>query len=647
MKQLFPSAVSPHEANRSFMLPGLDGLRAIAVLLVIVYHLWPTSVPGGMIGVDIFFVISGYLITALLLREGSVTGRISLLLFWKRRARRLLPAIALLILVTGPIALAIGGDIQVNLGRQLTGAGTFSSNWLSIFSGNDYFAQTSPELFTNFWSLAVEEQFYLFWPLLLVAAGVILGRRWRRFSLIIFIAIIASLTSGTVMLAFGAPISRIYYGTDTHVYGLLLGVLLAFSIPWSLYPPRDKHVIYRVAQPFGAVTFLRVILSWLCLVALIPLALLMPEKAPGTIPWGLLGASLLTLGVIQGILPDMLAGASSLLRSVLSFGPLTWIGQRSYGLYLWHWPLAVMAHYLLGVDRSPLWNVVVLLVTVIIAELSYRYLETPVRRYGFRSSFAQFFGSIRYGRYRALPIIALVLVMGAGSATAVAVRTAPDQTSAQRAVEEGKKRAQERLKAREEQRAHASASPTASSTAANPSAATSAVPDEYPQVNSADVTVIGDSVVLSAEPDIYDAMPDATIDAAEGRTIVQALPMVKSWSSQGKIGNVLVLSVTANSTLMPGQLEEVLRALPADTKLVLATGYGPRTLTWIDSSNNLIREFAQKNSSRVYIADWNGAITQAVRSDPSLMTSDGVHPEVKGQMLYARILTEAVARAQS
>ena len=237
--------------------------------------------------------------------------------------------------------------------------------------------------------------------------------------------------------------------------------------------------------------------------------------------------------------------------------------------------------------------------------------------------------------------------MGAGSATAVAVRTAPDQTSAQRAVEEGKKRAQERLKAREEQRAHASASPTASSTAANPSAETSAVPDEYPQVNSADVTVIGDSVVLSAEPDIYDAMPDATIDAAEGRTIVQALPMVKFWSSQGKIGKVLVLSVTANSTLMPGQLEEVLRALPADTKLVLATGYGPRTLTWIDSSNNLIREFAQKNSSRVYIADWNGAITQAVRSDPSLMTSDGVHPEVKGQMLYARILTEAVARAQS
>ncbi len=101
MKQLFPSAVSPHEANRSFMLPGLDGLRAIAVLLVIVYHLWPTSVPGGMIGVDIFFVISGYLITALLLREGAITGRINLFLFWKRRARRLLPAIALLILVTG------------------------------------------------------------------------------------------------------------------------------------------------------------------------------------------------------------------------------------------------------------------------------------------------------------------------------------------------------------------------------------------------------------------------------------------------------------------------------------------------------------------------------------------------------------------
>ena len=149
MKSLFTSSVRPDEANRRYILPGLDGLRAIAVLLVMVYHFWPTVLPGGMIGVDIFFVISGFLITSLLLREGALTGKIALGNFWIRRARRLLPAITLLILVMGPVSLLIGGDIQVNLGRQLAGAATFSSNWISIFAGNDYFAQTSPELFTT------------------------------------------------------------------------------------------------------------------------------------------------------------------------------------------------------------------------------------------------------------------------------------------------------------------------------------------------------------------------------------------------------------------------------------------------------------------------------------------------------------------
>ncbi|MBS5194741.1 MAG: ribosome small subunit-dependent GTPase A [Morganella morganii] len=143
MKSLFTSSVRPYEANRRYILPGLDGLRAIAVLLVIVYHFWPTVLPGGMIGVDIFFVISGFLITSLLLREGALNGRIALGSFWIRRARRLLPAIALMILVLGPVSLIVGGDIQVNLGRQLLGAATFSSNWISIFAGQSGVGKSS------------------------------------------------------------------------------------------------------------------------------------------------------------------------------------------------------------------------------------------------------------------------------------------------------------------------------------------------------------------------------------------------------------------------------------------------------------------------------------------------------------------------
>lgn len=651
MKSLFTSSVRPYEANRRYILPGLDGLRAIAVLLVIVYHFWPTVLPGGMIGVDIFFVISGFLITSLLLREGALNGRIALGSFWVRRARRLLPAIALMILVLGPVSLIVGGDIQVNLGRQLLGAATFSSNWISIFAGNDYFAQTSPELFTNFWSLAVEEQFYVLWPLLIVASGLLLGRRWRHFSAIMVLGILASLGVAAFLLMNGTPISRIYYGTDTHLYGLLLGALLAFARPWSLYPPMGKKALYRVAQPFGLIAFTRVMVSWLSLFALIPYAILVPESAPGAIPWGLFGASLLALGVVQGMLPDMLAGASEALRRLLNFAPLRWVGERSYGLYLWHWPLAVVMHYVLGADRSPLVNVGVLVATFAIAEMSYRWIETPIRRRGFRESANRVIASFQNATVKALPIALTLLVIAAAGATGVAVRTAPAMTTAQQSVEDGKRAAAERLKARQEARASASASASAAAkdgkdAQVNASASASASQEATGPINSSQVTVVGDSIVVAVSPDLYDKMPEAQIDAAEGRTIAKALPIIKTMGASGQIRQTLVLSVTANSTILDGQLDEVLAAMPADSKLVLVTGYGPRNLSWIEYSNTKIHEFASQHSDRVIIADWNSAIRQALQTQSGLLTSDGVHPEAAGQELYARVVEQAIAKAQ-
>ena len=653
MKSLFISSVRPDEANRRYILPGLDGLRAIAVLLVMVYHFWPTVLPGGMIGVDIFFVISGFLITSLLLREGALTGKIALGNFWIRRARRLLPAITLLILVMGPVSLLIGGDIQVNLGRQLAGAATFSSNWISIFAGNDYFAQTSPELFTNFWSLAVEEQFYVVWPLLIVGAGVLLRRSWRRFSVVMVLGIIASLSTATALLMSGAPISRVYYGTDTHLYGLLLGALLAFARPWSLYPPLQQSVLYRVAQPFGLVAFARVMISWLSLFALIPYAILVPESAPGAIPWGLFGASLLALGVIQGMLPDMLAGASEMLRRLLNFAPLRWVGERSYGLYLWHWPLAVVMHYVLGADRSPLVNVGVLVATFAIAEMSYRWVETPIRRYGFRGSANRVVAAFQSSRTKFLPVSVALAVVVAAASTGLAVHTAPAMTTAQQSVEDGKRAAAERLKARQEARASASASASANPTAkdgkdakATASASASASQEATGPINSSQVTVVGDSIVVATSPDLYDKMPEAQIDAAEGRTIANALPIIKTMGANGQIRKTLVLSVTANSTILDGQLDQVLAAMPADSKLVLVTGYGPRNLSWIEYSNTKIREFASQHSDRVIIADWNSAIRQALQTQSGLLASDGVHPEAAGQELYARVVEQAIAKAQ-
>ena len=408
-----------------------------------------------------------------------------------------------------------------------------------------------------------------------------------------------------------------------------------------------------MAQPFGLVAFARVMISWLSLFALIPYAVLVPESAPGAIPWGLFGASLLALGVIQGMLPDMLAGASEALRRLLNFAPLRWVGERSYGLYLWHWPLAVVMHYVLGADRSPLVNVGVLVATFAIAEMSYRWVETPIRRHGFRGSANRVIASFQNATVKALPIALTLLVIAAAGATGVAVRTAPAMTTAQQSVEDGKRAAAERLKARQEARASASASASANPTAkdgkdakATASASASASQEATGPIDSSQVTVVGDSIVVATSPDLYDKMPEAQIDAAEGRTIANALPIIKSMGANGQIRKTLVLSVTANSTILDGQLDQVLAAMPADSKLVLVTGYGPRNLSWIEYSNTKIREFASQHSDRVIIADWNSAIRQALQTQSGLLASDGVHPEAAGQELYARVVEQAIAKAQ-
>ena len=158
---------------------GLDGLRAIAVGLVLVYHLFPGLLPGGFLGVDVFFAISGFLITSLLLSEWSASGRIRLADFWRRRARRLLPALGLVIATVSTAALVVGGDVLVGIGRQIAGAALFMSNWTSIAAGSDYFAKDAPELFRNTWSLGIEEQFYLVLPLLALVLVRLPGRAGR------------------------------------------------------------------------------------------------------------------------------------------------------------------------------------------------------------------------------------------------------------------------------------------------------------------------------------------------------------------------------------------------------------------------------------------------------------------------------------
>jgi peptidoglycan/LPS O-acetylase OafA/YrhL len=228
-----PTAEAPssHGAGRG-RLPGIDGLRAIAVLVVIAFHLTPGPLLGGYLGVDLFFVISGFLITGLLLRERAEHGRIRLREFWVRRARRLLPALVMLLLTCSSAAFFVGGDVLVRLWSQLIGALTFSSNWVLIATGSSYFDDSAPELFRNLWSLAVEEQFYLAWPFVVLLVALV-PRRWVRASVLAAVAIASALAMALLYVP-GTDATRVYYGTDTHSFGLAIGASLAvLAADWS------------------------------------------------------------------------------------------------------------------------------------------------------------------------------------------------------------------------------------------------------------------------------------------------------------------------------------------------------------------------------------------------------------------------------
>jgi peptidoglycan/LPS O-acetylase OafA/YrhL len=344
--------------------PGLDGLRAISVMAVLLYHAGITWLPGGFLGVEVFFVISGFLITSLLVEEYERTQRIGLKQFWMRRARRLLPALLFLLVVVCTYTALYLPDEAAKLRGDALAALTYCTNWYLIFSKQSYFAALGrPSLLRHLWSLAVEEQWYLVWPL--VFAGAMRLVRGRAARLVIPIAA-AALASTLLMRLLFVPDqdpSRVYYGTDTRASGLLIGAALAcFWHPW-----RQRSRVAPVVPDFVGIA---------ALVGIVLFALRSDEFAPFLYRGGFTLLSVVTVVLIAAVVhPNALV-----LRSVLGCAPLRWIGLRSYGIYLWHWPVyLVMRPQDLGFND---WRLLALrlLVTAALTEVSYRLIETPVRK---------------------------------------------------------------------------------------------------------------------------------------------------------------------------------------------------------------------------------------------------------------------------
>ena len=615
-------SANPSSTLRRGRIGGLDGLRAVAVALVLVYHLVPGVLPGGMVGVDAFFVISGFLITSLLVVERRRTGAIDLKRFWTRRLRRIVPALVAAVAAVVALAACVGGDVLVAVRRQVLGSILLVYNWVEIAGGTSYFDQTQPLLLTNVWSLAVEEQFYLVWPLVIIAflsRGA--SRRRTRLGAVLALGLAAvSAAWALSLMRNGASPTRVYMGTDTHAFGLMMGAALA------LWHGRATEGLTLSPQP-ARLRRVRGALGWVGLAGLLVLARVAGETAAdggsGPEP-ALIIASVCTLAVVQALTGEVAGadGPARRLMSLLEARPLKWLGERSYGLYLWHWPLGVLAFYAIPPTANP-WVVAVgvLGLTLCAAELSYALIETPVRRDGLLVRLR------RVARLRPRQMvpagggaIALVLLL------VLAFASQPAQSAAQQAIAVG------------------TGYLSAPSAAPAPAAATGApTQDPSPEqtvdpFTGGEVVVVGDSVTIAAAPSLEADLPGVAVNAEVSRSVYAALPALQAMDAGGARPCV-VIALATNGSVETDQLDAILSYLGPDRRLVLVTAYGPARTTWIPPANETIRAFAQAHPGQVAVADWDAAVA----ARPDLLLDDQVHPVPEGAQLYAQMVTNAVA----
>jgi peptidoglycan/LPS O-acetylase OafA/YrhL len=612
-------------------LSGLDGLRALAVLAVLLFHADSHLLPGGFLGVDLFFVISGYLITRMLLTELGETGKIDLARFYLRRVFRLLPAVlALIVVVSLGSALVWRDELATLPGGALSSLG-YVANWWLIDAQQSYFVSSGrPPMLQHLWSLAIEEQFYLLWPvLLLLLLG---GPRWlkpARFGRIAWLAF--GLAAGSAMLMgliavrsgvpFAADSSRVYFGTDTHAMGLLLGATLGALAERLAFQPRRG---WRVR------TWTTDVLGGAALVGLGILAVRVNQFMPALYRGGFFGASALAVVVVATV-----ARRGSLLGHGLDIAPLRWLGDRSYSLYLWHWPVIVVTRP--GVDVTMnRWLVLAIriLLPMVLAELSYRYLERPVRRFGADYLSRRSARGRTAGRRAALvprllggAMLLLVLTsfqvnphttrssdsMVPVAATGPRVSDAPTGPAGPGAA-----------------RARAGSAPVRPKS--SPASPKPALP--VPK-HKAGLTAFGDSVLLGAASAVSGQIAQSQVRAVEGRQPYVTLADVRDEQAGHRLAPSVVIHTGNNGIIRPSDLASTLAALGDRQRVVVLTDRVP--MDWQDPNNATIKRVA-KGYRNVVVLDWFGLSN----GSQGWFYPDGLHLREPGAARYAALLAEAL-----
>ncbi len=636
VKPTFVGRPTPHLGY----LPSLDGIRAIAVLAVMIFHSAVPWLPGGFLGVDVFFVLSGFLITSLLLQEVERTGGIDFKRFYLRRIRRLVPAFLAVILVSALLILLFAQDAAGKYREDVLASALYVNNWFNIFSDQSYFeAIGRPPMLQHLWSLAVEEQFYLIWPTVLLFT---FRRRLRdgvrRVAIIGVFASTALMAIMSFWLAMPTDndASRLYFGTDTHAMTILAGAALATA--W-----RPKALPRKLAlQP-------RIALSAIGLVALALMAWFFINITDQS-AFLYRGGFLVFAGICVVVIAVATHPAIAASR-LLGIAPLVYIGKRSYGLYLWHWPIFNILRPGIDIGLTGIPALILqFALTFGAAELSYRYLEMPVRNGDIGRIWASWKEQgVALKRATIAAAVSVVVVLGL-SVSVAALPAVDSSTYLSGATEVGAgsltDSADEATQGASDG-AGAGDGDGADTTIADKSTESGAVKaaDDplmtAPLVPGEDltlrpVTAIGDSVMLGARQAVQGALDKVTVDATVSRHADLMYKRIDERRAAGKLAPVVVIHPGTNGPAYEDDLREAVAGLADRARVVLVTTHVPRS--WMDESNQNIRKVAQEFPN-VRIAEWE----QAAEGNRDYFVADGTHLTPPGARAYAAAISKAIA----
>lgn len=600
---------------------GIDGVRTLAVLGVIIYHLLPTTLPGGYLGVPLFLLISGYFVTSQLVRQMDQTGGIQLTKFYLKRLRRLYPVLIVMLTVTTAYITLFARDLLHNIKSTIATNLLWVYNWWEIGHGQSYFDRFNGESpFTHLWTLGVEAQFYFLWPLILFMLFLILRKR-SKIKWTIFILAVASAVE-MALLFDPQNINRVYYGTDTRAFSLLLGSWLALCWPIDHLNANLTAHAARILDGVGIGALLITLLGFFTL--------------PGQSSWTYRGG-MFFYSLIGMILIATVVHPGSHMNRWLTNPFFTWIGQRSYGIYVYQLPVMVFCERVIEIGRHPVINALVeCLLVLAISEFSYRLVEQPLAHYQWRylpASIRHWIDFKMHDWHQWLKVGPVVIICF----IALCGLMLPSKPAKKSAVQTRIEKSRQATAAKNKQ--------IAKGKTAKVNVNSKSLQKKYGltsnQLKAASelkVTAIGDSVMADASQDIQEIMPHAYVDAEVGRQGSATPAVIKDLKAKGQLQKNVILNLGTNGAMDSQTINDILTAIGKDHQVYWITPHVP-TRDWEQTVCDQIKQVAKQNAN-VHVIDWN----QAANGHAEWFAQDKVHMNEQGNAYFTRLIVKTILK---